>query len=38
MIVGGNTNGSYGRESAGGLDFVALKLDSNGNAEWAWQV
>ncbi|CAM9406721.1 unnamed protein product, partial [Ascophyllum nodosum] len=37
VIVGGITNGSYGRASEGGLDFVALKLDSNGNVEWAWQ-
>ena len=38
IVVAGGTSGSYDRESEGGFDFVALKLDSNGNVQWAWQV
>ena len=38
IVVEGGTNGSYHRENEGGLDFVAMKLDSNGSVQWAWQV
>ena len=38
IVVAGDTTGSYGRENEGGLDFVAIKLDSDGNVQWAWQV
>ncbi|CAM9807714.1 unnamed protein product, partial [Ascophyllum nodosum] len=37
IVVEGGTNGSYHRENEGGLDFVAMKLDSNGSVQWAWQ-
>lgn len=38
VIIAGITGGSYGAENAGLWDFVAIKIDSNGNFIWAWQV
>ena len=38
VIIAGDTLGSYGAENAGYLDFVAVKIDSDGNTIWAWQV
>ncbi|CAN0417589.1 unnamed protein product, partial [Pylaiella littoralis] len=38
VVVGGYTYGTYdGVASEGPEDFVALKLDSDGNVEWIWQ-
>ncbi|CAN0028156.1 unnamed protein product [Pylaiella littoralis] len=38
VVVGGYTTGTYNGVASEGLeDFVALKLDSDGNVEWIWQ-
>ena len=34
VIIAGYTDGSY----EAGLDFVAVKIDSDGNTVWKWQV
>ena len=38
VIIAGNTYGSYGTLNAGSGDFVAVKIDTNGNTVWQWQV
>ncbi|CAN0410202.1 unnamed protein product, partial [Pylaiella littoralis] len=38
VVVGGSTGDTYNGVASEGLDdFVALKLDSDGNVEWTWQ-
>lgn len=37
-ILAGWTGGSYGAMNAGGHDFVAIKINSDGNTTWQWQV
>jgi len=38
VIIAGQSYGSYGAENAGNSDFVAVKIDNDGNTIWAWQV
>lgn len=38
VTIAGNTLGSYGAENAGNFDFVAIKIDRDGNTIWRWQV
>lgn len=38
LLLSGYTTGDWGGESAGLADFAAVKLDSNSNEDWRWQV
>lgn len=38
IIITGYTESSYGAVHAGSRDFVAMKIDSDGNIAWQWQV
>lgn len=38
MVFAGKTDGDWGKENAGKSDFVAMKLDIDGNLLWRWQV
>lgn len=38
VIIAGYTEGSYGAVNAGSGDFVAVKIDRDGNILWQWQV
>lgn len=38
FVMSGHSNGSYGGVSRGGHDFVAIKVDDDGNVLWKWQV
>ncbi|CAN0127648.1 unnamed protein product [Ectocarpus sp. 12 AP-2014] len=37
FILGGRTTGDFNGTSAGGTDFVAVKLDDSGTEVWRWQ-
>ena len=38
VIIAGNSAGSYEDLNAGSYDFVAVKIDGDGNTVWKWQV
>lgn len=38
IFLAGDTNESWSGDNAGDLDFVACKLDANGEEVWKWQV
>lgn len=38
VVLAGYTTGDWNAENAGGTDFVAVKLDADGNEVWTWQV
>lgn len=38
VIIAGYTSGSYENMNAGSPDFVAVKIDCDGNPIWQWQV
>lgn len=38
VVLSGDTNGSFSGSNTGGFDFVAVKLDADGNVLWKWQV
>ncbi|CAM9508964.1 unnamed protein product, partial [Ectocarpus fasciculatus] len=37
FVLGGRTTGDFNATSAGGEDFVAVKLDDSGTEVWRWQ-
>lgn len=37
VALGGRTVGLFGSDADGNSDFVAIKLDKDGNEEWRWQ-
>lgn len=38
VLLVGHTSGNWTGVNAGSHDFAAVKLDSNGNELWRWQV
>ena len=39
VVVAGMSNGTWNEvESIGDADFAAIKLDSDGDVVWRWQV
>lgn len=38
IILGGYTEGEWAGANAGGSDFAAVKLSSEGEVIWRWQV
>lgn len=38
VIMAGYTSGSFLETGAGEEDYLAVKLDSDGNEIWIWQV
>lgn len=38
FVVVGHTTQDFGGVSAGSFDFIAIRLDADGNEVWRWQV
>ena len=38
VILVGSSYGDWGASNKGGKDFVAVKLDTDKNVVWKWQV
>lgn len=38
VLLVGVTEGTWGDDSFGGLDFAVTKLSGSGDMEWSWQV
>ena len=38
VILAGSSSGNWSGVTLGEMDFIAIKLDSDGNEMWRWQV